>query len=101
MLDLEKTPGTHNLTCPLCSSIKVSGADCGLEAILLGVITSIGGFLFGYDTGQISGMLLFTDFIDRFGQTNAAGEKEFEPIIKSILVSLISIGCLLGALSGA
>ncbi|KAF5563153.1 enniatin synthase [Fusarium pseudoanthophilum] len=36
------------------------------HAILLGVITSIGGFLFGYDTGQISSMLLFKDFIFRF-----------------------------------
>jgi hypothetical protein len=32
------------------SSIKLKGADCGFEAIMLGVITSIGGFLFGYDT---------------------------------------------------
>jgi SP family sugar:H+ symporter-like MFS transporter len=31
-------------------SIKLKGADCGFEAIMLGVITSIGGFLFGYDT---------------------------------------------------
>jgi hypothetical protein len=32
------------------SSVKIRGADCGIEAIMLGVITSIGGFLFGYDT---------------------------------------------------
>ncbi|KAF7539123.1 hypothetical protein G7Z17_g12490 [Cylindrodendrum hubeiense] len=82
-------------------SIKVNGADCGVEALLLGVTTSIGGFLFGYDTGQISGMLLFEDFIDRFGQTNAKGQKEFQPIIQSLVVSLISIGCLIGSLSGA
>jgi hypothetical protein len=31
----------------LTRSIRVNGADCGAEAILLGVITSIGGFLFG------------------------------------------------------
>lgn len=64
-------------------------------------MTSIGGFLFGYDTGQISSMLLFKDFINRFAQTNSAGEKEWQPIIKSLVVSLISIGCLIGALSGA
>ena len=34
------------------SAIKVNGAECGIEAIMLGVVTSIGGFLFGYDTGQ-------------------------------------------------
>lgn len=31
-------------------SVRVRGADCGIEAIMLGCVTSIGGFLFGYDT---------------------------------------------------
>jgi len=44
-------------------SIRVNGAECGVESILLGVVTSVGGFLFGYDTGQISGMLIFSDFV--------------------------------------
>jgi SP family sugar:H+ symporter-like MFS transporter len=79
----------------------VNGADCGFEAILLGVVTSVGGFLFGYDTGQISGMLLFKDFINRFAQDQGDGTKDWQPIIKSLLVSLMSIGTLIGALSGA
>lgn len=81
-------------------SIKVNGADCGAEAILIGAITSIGGFLFGYDTGQISAILLFTDFMDRFAQ-GPEGDKKWVSIIQSLLVSLMSIGCLLGSLSGA
>jgi len=51
--------------------------------------------------GQISGMLLFRDFIDRFGQRQANGEIAFTPIISSLIVSLMSIGTLIGALSGA
>ncbi|KAK5651216.1 hypothetical protein OQA88_12723 [Cercophora sp. LCS_1] len=82
-------------------SIRVNGADCGVEALILGAVTSIGGFLFGYDTGQISGMLLFSDFINRFGQDQGDGTKDWQPIIKSLLVSLMSIGTLIGALSGA
>lgn len=34
----------------ICSSLKIRGTAVGTEAIMLGVITSIGGFLFGYDT---------------------------------------------------
>ncbi|KAM5347855.1 hypothetical protein ACJ41O_007679 [Fusarium nematophilum] len=82
-------------------SIKVNGADCGAEALLLGVVTSIGGFLFGYDTGQISGMLIFRDFINRFSQNPRDKDNEWVPIIQALLVSLMSIGCLIGSLSGA
>ncbi|KAK4656458.1 hexose transporter hxt5 [Podospora pseudocomata] len=82
-------------------SIRVNGADCGVEALILGAITSIGGFLFGYDTGQISGMLLFRDFKDRFGQVDTPEGRDFQPIIQSLLVSLMSIGTLLGALSAS
>ncbi|KFA55250.1 hypothetical protein S40293_04955 [Stachybotrys chartarum IBT 40293] len=83
-------------------SIRINGADCGAESILLGVITSMGGFLFGYDTGQISAMLIFTDFRERFAtETDENGDPEWRPIYQSLLVALMSIGSLIGALSGA
>jgi SP family sugar:H+ symporter-like MFS transporter len=75
-------------------SIKIKGADCGFDALFLAVITSIGGFLFGYDIGQISGIVLFTNFTDRFLNTGSATNK-------SLLVSLMSVGCLFGSLLGA
>ena len=46
-------------------------------------------------------MLLFRDFIDRFGQTQPDGTKAFDVTIQSLIVSLMSIGTLFGALSGA
>lgn len=46
-------------------------------------------------------MLLFEDFINRFGQTQPDGTKAFDTIISSLIVSLMSIGTLVGALSGA
>ncbi|PKS09150.1 hypothetical protein jhhlp_003764 [Lomentospora prolificans] len=82
-------------------SFRINGADCGMEAILLGIITSIGGFLFGYDTGQISGILLFEDFINRFGQEQPDGTRDFKPIIESLVVSLMSIGTLVGSLTSS
>lgn len=68
---------------------------------MLGAVTSIGGFLFGYDTGQISGMLVFPDFLRRFGQNEVNGEYSFDTTIQSLVVSMMSIGTLIGALGGA
>jgi SP family sugar:H+ symporter-like MFS transporter len=46
-------------------------------------------------------MLLFPDFINRFGQVQGDGSIAFDSTISSLLVSLMSIGTLIGALAGA
>ena len=46
-------------------------------------------------------MLLFPDFINRFGQVQSDGSTAFDSTISSLLVSLMSIGTLIGALAGA
>lgn len=46
-------------------------------------------------------MLLFPDFINRFGQEQPNGERAFDVTIQSLIVSLMSIGTLFGALAGA
>lgn len=48
-------------------------------------------------------MLQFRDFIDRFGTGTdpVTGEIAWVPITQSLMVSLMSIGSLLGAFSGA
>ncbi|KAK5168893.1 hexose transporter hxt5 [Saxophila tyrrhenica] len=81
-------------------SITINGAECGIESVVLGIVTCIGGFLFGYDTGQISGMLIFRDFRVRFGQ-GTPQNPYLDTEISSIVVSLMSIGSLIGALFGA
>lgn len=37
-----------------------------LRILAMGIIVSMGGLIFGYDTGQISGFVQMQDFIDRF-----------------------------------
>jgi SP family sugar:H+ symporter-like MFS transporter len=67
----------------------------------LGLTTALGGFLIGYDTGQLSNILQFKDFIDRFGNVDDDGTKGWQPTIQSLIVSFMSIGALIGALFGA
>jgi SP family sugar:H+ symporter-like MFS transporter len=46
-------------------------------------------------------MLLFRDFIARFGQRQPDGSVAFDSTIQSLVVSTMSLGTLVGALSGA
>lgn len=69
-----------------------------LFACLLGSVASIGGFMFGYVSGQISGFFLMNDFARRFGEQNADGSFEFSAARQGSIVGFLSIGCLIGAL---
>ncbi|KAI1471808.1 general substrate transporter [Daldinia caldariorum] len=67
-------------------------------AILLGVVASIGGFMFGYVSGQISGFFNMPDFARRFGERQENGEYIFGAARQGTIVGLLPVGCLLGAL---
>jgi SP family sugar:H+ symporter-like MFS transporter len=80
-------------------------------AALLGSIASIGGFMFGYESGQISGMsliqhpqfsyklistegfLAMSNFLDRFGENG-----QFTPVRQGTIVALLCAGTLVGCL---
>ncbi|KAL5117030.1 hexose transporter hxt5 [Pleosporales sp. CAS-2024a] len=65
-------------------------------AVILGAVASIGGFMFGYESGQISGFLAMPDFIDRFGHKG-----EFSNVRQGTIVGLLAIGTLFGCLCSA
>ncbi|KUL81663.1 hypothetical protein ZTR_11142 [Talaromyces verruculosus] len=70
------------------------------RSVVMGLFVSMGGFIFGYDTGQISGFLQMEDFLYSFGTWN--GEKyEFTNVRSGLITGLLSIGTLIGALIGA
>ncbi|KAJ3798677.1 general substrate transporter [Lentinula aff. detonsa] len=61
----------------------------------------VGGFLFGYDIGVISGLLVMPDFVQRFGQENPDGSFTLSSSRQSIITSLLSAGTFVGALGQA
>ncbi|TFK80912.1 general substrate transporter [Polyporus arcularius HHB13444] len=83
----------------------VEGLPIGWIAIMLAVLASMGGFIFGYDTGQISDILLMEDFRIRFanycGTPGDANTCSFTVVREGLIVALLSIGTLAGALIGA
>src|SRR5829696_3061608 len=71
-------------------SADVGGASQRRFVNIAAAITATGGLLFGYDTGVISGALLFIkqDFAP------------LSPFLQGIIVSTLLVGAVVGALSG-
>lgn len=55
----------------------------------MAIIVSIGGMIFGYDTGQISGFLAMPDFLERFGDTTKKGKPAFSNSRSGTIVGLV------------
>lgn len=60
------------------------------RSIVMGIFVSMGGFIFGYDTGQISGFLQTPDFLQRFGEWNGK-EYAFTNVRSGLIVGLVRL----------
>ena len=67
-------------------------------AWFLGLVASIGGFMFGYASGQISGFFQMSDYCARFGVTAADGTCGFPAVRQGTITSGLCAGALIGAL---
>lgn len=72
-----------------------------LRSVIMGAFVSMGGFLFGYDTGQISGFQDMSNYLERYGQVDSHGTWMFSNVRAGLIVGLLSIGTLIGALVAA
>jgi SP family sugar:H+ symporter-like MFS transporter len=60
------------------------------RSVCLGAFVSIGGVIFGYDTGQISGFLEMRNYKQRFGQLKPDGTWKFSNVRSGLIVSMVS-----------
>ena len=58
-------------------------------AIYLGLVASIGGFMFGYVSGQISGFFLMHNYAERFGELQPDNRYAFSPARQGTIVGLL------------
>ncbi|SJM84864.1 probable High-affinity hexose transporter HXT6 [Zygosaccharomyces bailii] len=63
------------------------------------VMIAFGGFVFGWDTGTISGFVNQSDWIRRFGSRKADGTYYLSKVRMGLVVSIFNIGCAIGGLT--
>ncbi|KAG5359699.1 Low-affinity glucose transporter [Yarrowia sp. C11] len=71
-----------------------------LLVILLCLFAAMGGFVFGYDTGTISGFINMDSFLQSFGEPDESGVFFLSRMRAGLIVGLFSIGAFLGTLLG-
>lgn len=73
-------------------------SDKNFQVYLTGGFAAIGGLLFGYDTGVISGVLTMSDFLMEFGGPASVVRGSLPASIAGSIVGVMLVGCFLGAL---
>ncbi|AET37552.1 sugar porter family MFS transporter Ecym_1317 [Eremothecium cymbalariae DBVPG len=83
---------------PAAVEIPAKPASAYLTVSIMCLFVAFGGFVFGWDTGTISGFVRQTDFVRRFGQTRADGSHYLSDVRTGLIVSIFNIGCAIGGI---
>lgn len=71
------------------------------RVIVMGLLVSLGGFIFGWEGGSISGYTQMANFRDHFGDTQKNGVLSLGNVRQGLMVAMLCAGCLVGALVSA
>lgn len=81
------------------NEIPAKPTSAYITVCLLCLCVAFGGFVFGWDTGTISGFVNQTDFKRRFGQHNhKTGGYYLSNVRTGLLVGIFNIGCAIGGI---
>ncbi|CAI6440654.1 CKB_HP2_G0011670.mRNA.1.CDS.1 [Saccharomyces cerevisiae] len=67
-------------------------ASAYVTVSIMCIMIAFGGFVFGWDTGTISGFINQTDFIRRFGMKHKDGTNYLSKVRTGLIVSIFNIG---------
>ncbi|EDO15762.1 hypothetical protein Kpol_1049p20 [Vanderwaltozyma polyspora DSM 70294] len=67
--------------------------------LALCLMVAFGGFIFGWDTGTISGFIAQKDFLRRLGSLNDEGVYYFSKVRTGLVVGIFNVGCAIGGLT--
>ncbi|CCC71498.1 hypothetical protein NCAS_0H01880 [Naumovozyma castellii] len=82
----------------IIAEIPKKPASAYVTVSIMCVMIAFGGFVFGWDTGTISGFVAQTDFLQRFGQHHSNGKHYLSKVRMGLIVSIFNIGCAVGGI---
>ncbi|CCE83919.1 Piso0_004516 [Millerozyma farinosa CBS 7064] len=97
-LDSMNTNGDNNLSEEEMPSLPEKSFKEFTFVIVMSFMVAFGGFVFGFDTGTISGFVNMSDYLHRFGELNAQGEYYLSNVRTGLIVSIFNIGCAVGGI---
>lgn len=82
----------------MCVEFNNMPSNKNFQVYLTGGFAALGGLLFGYDTGVISGVLTMSDFLLAFGGFSSLTRGSLPSSIAGSIVGIMLVGCFFGAL---
>mgnify|MGYP003365445128 CR=1 FL=1 len=80
--------------------LPVEDTSSYIFAGVMCLLIAFGGFVFGWDTGTISGFVNMPDFLKRFGEYSEADHDYYLSKVRTgLIVSIFNIGCAFGGLT--